>query len=140
MASSGGSCLSISGGSIVRYGSVIFAASLIHISTATQGVAQAVGNYTISGGAVYHWSVTYGSSVLTPNISITFSGSNTFSSSFLQMDAVGVIQAFGITFTGSFTGKRYQINSNSVCYVNGAATTYFPGTVAGATATGGQYV
>lgn len=28
---------------------------------------------------------------------------------------------------------------NGVCYVNGAATTYLPGDVAGTTATGGQY-
>jgi hypothetical protein len=46
----------------------------------------------------------------------------------------------GITFTGAATGQRYDIRENSVCNVAGGGATYLPGDVAGATATGGQYV
>lgn len=42
--------------------------------------------------------------------------------------------------TGSGTGQRYLANSNSVIGTGGGGANYYPGTVAGAVASGGQYV
>lgn len=51
-------------------------------------------------------------------------------------------QAFGNVsgFTGTATGKRYSAVSNGVIDTNGGGANYFPGNVAGTTATGGQYL
>jgi hypothetical protein len=45
------------------------------------------------------------------------------------------------TFTnpGNVTGKKYDASLNGVINTQGAGVNYFPGTVAGTTATGGQY-
>lgn len=48
----------------------------------------------------------------------------------------------GITFNlngFSVTGARYNINDNSVVITGGAGASYFPGSSAGSTSTGGQY-
>lgn len=44
------------------------------------------------------------------------------------------------TWSGTFTGKRYNIAGNSVVDTNGQATTWIPGSIAGTTATGAQYI
>lgn len=48
--------------------------------------------------------------------------------------------ATGFTVTGSVTGTRYSANLNGTINSFGGGSTYFPGTIAGSTATGGQYV
>jgi hypothetical protein len=46
----------------------------------------------------------------------------------------------GNTYSGAATGKRYAVATNAVLNTNGGGANYFPGDVAGTTATGGQYV
>lgn len=43
------------------------------------------------------------------------------------------------TFTGTVTGTRYSAALNGVINISGGGANVFPGTVAGSTATGGQY-
>jgi hypothetical protein len=58
------------------------------------------------------------------------------------------ITGYGLAFsevlfgsvTGTATGKRYNILSGSIVDTFGSGSTYFPGDVAGTTATGGQYL
>ena len=45
-----------------------------------------------------------------------------------------------ITWTGSPAGARYSASSNGQIVTNGAGVNYLPGSTAGATASGGQYV
>ena len=40
---------------------------------------------------------------------------------------------------GSFTGQRYLATQNGIMQSLGGGANYFPGTIAGATNTGGQY-
>ncbi len=42
--------------------------------------------------------------------------------------------------SGTVTGRRYAASTNGIINVEGAGPDYFPGTIAGSTATGGQYV
>lgn len=42
-------------------------------------------------------------------------------------------------FTGSATGKRYDVRENSIAAVSGQGPDFIPGTIAGTTSTGGQY-
>jgi hypothetical protein len=51
-----------------------------------------------------------------------------------------VIYTFANAFSGSLTGARYSARQNGVIETNtGGKVTYFPGSVAGTTATGEQY-
>jgi len=97
-----------------------------------------VGAYTISGNAPVHVMV-QNAEVFTAGQTLTFSGAITFAVAFSVAQIGGLHQAYGMTFVGTFTGSRYSASLNGVIFVNGAASTYFPGTVAGSTATGGQY-
>lgn len=51
----------------------------------------------------------------------------------------GIIAANTASFSGTVTGKRYIAESNGVIATYGAGATHFPGSVAGTTASGGQY-
>lgn len=51
----------------------------------------------------------------------------------------GTIYAFGNSSSGTFTGQRYNAGLNGVITSNGGGASYFPGSIAGATSTGGQY-
>lgn len=44
-----------------------------------------------------------------------------------------------ITGAGSFTGQKYSVVQNSIVETYGAGVNYLPGTIAGATGSGGQY-
>jgi hypothetical protein len=52
----------------------------------------------------------------------------------------GRIEAASVTFVGTATGTRYLAGYNSIINTSGGGANYFPGTVAGVTTTGGQYV
>ncbi|AYO83568.1 hypothetical protein EBB05_15695 [Methylobacterium brachiatum] len=53
----------------------------------------------------------------------------------------GVIQAAsGAGFIGSATGTRYYSAANGIINTNGGGANFFPGSVAGSTALGGQYL
>ena len=42
--------------------------------------------------------------------------------------------------SGTVTGRRYAASTNGIINIEGAGPDYFPGTIAGSTASGGQYV
>ena len=70
--------------------------------------------------------------------SVTIGGA--FVSSRRGLGLVDISGVTTVTNPGGMTGKRYSMVGNSVCYSNGKATTFLPGTIAGTTATGGQYL
>lgn len=59
--------------------------------------------------------------------------------SFAQTSGCGAIYAFANSSSGTFTGARYSCALNGTINTNGGGASYFPGSVAGSTATGGQY-
>jgi hypothetical protein len=74
------------------------------------------------------------------NLTATLSGAPAFSSQFAFADRLGFITNANVVYSGSATGTRYVANSNAVINTNGGGASYFPGSVAGSTATGGQYL
>lgn len=104
------------------------------------GIIQAGGAFTIAGGGYSYAAVTDGGKIIleTP---MTFSNAVTFTEG-IQVSTLGLVEAVGATFVnpGNVTGQRYNVSSNGVINTNGGGGSFFPGTVAGATATGGQYV
>lgn len=94
--------------------------------------------YTISGGATFHMSVQATSTLQAESVgTITLSGTPNFSTFALVSDSN--LRINGNTYSGSATGKRYNVNLNGVIFTNGAGVNYLPGSIAGTTATGGQY-
>jgi len=70
---------------------------------------------------------------------VTVSNGVGFTSAFCTVTNGGTIVVDGASFTGSATGQRYAAILNGVINTNGAGANFFPGNVAGAIATGGQY-
>jgi hypothetical protein len=98
----------------------------------------ATGNYLVSGNAGFHIFART-SYVDTVGRTVTLTGTPAYSTAYAFVESAGVYQAYGMTFSGSATGSRYNVNLNGTVYIAGAGTSYFPGNAAGSTATGGQY-
>ena len=98
-------------------------------------------SYTISGGATYH--ILSEGRVSFVNLSpatVTISGTPNFVY-FVFATLAGNVQiaSSSITWSGAATGTRYYSQLNAIIATSGSGATYFPGNVAGSTATGGQY-
>lgn len=96
-------------------------------------------NYTISGGSTRHWFATTMALIQCTNLTITLTGTPAFSTAFLVASRAGGALISGDTFTGSATGTRYIVSFNAWADTAGAGATYLPGSIAGSTASGGQY-
>ena len=81
----------------------------------------------------------YNSFLRCTGYTITLTGTPNFSVAFADADLNAGMNIGGNTFTGSGTGKRYEVTLNSSMNVSGAGATYLPGNVSGTTATGGEY-
>lgn len=110
-----------------------------HMLANNNGAIIVSGNYTISGNAQNHYYATRGS-VINDSVSptITVSGTPAFTA-FAAADDAGVVAMFNCTFSGSATGKRFDLNLNGVIHTLTGSATYFPGNATGTTNNGGQY-
>jgi hypothetical protein len=109
-----------------------------HIYTETLGIIVAESGYTISGASASHFTIMTGMfSAFSKTITLT--GTPSFSAAFAYVLCGGVANLVANTFSGSATGRRYNVTLNGVVRVNGAGTSHFPGNAAGTLATGGQY-
>jgi hypothetical protein len=70
---------------------------------------------------------------------VTLTGTPNFGTAFAVAGVGGIIINDGVTFSGAATGTRYSAYANGVIETFGSGANYFPGNVAGTTATGGQY-
>jgi len=142
VSNAGNYCIRSEGYSYIDFGNLNFgASSSVHLWAERGGRIVAASNYAISGAALAHAYATNGGYIQLANRTLTLTGTPAFSWGFLFADrACGMFEMYSMAFSGSATGKRYMLSKNSVCFTNGAATTYFPGNVAGTTETGGQYI
>jgi hypothetical protein len=139
-ASSLGNGILVSNNAVVNIsGNMTFAAcTRAHMELLSGGSVNVNAGYTISGNAPNHWLLNTGNIVLSGQ-TITLSGAPAFSSTFLNAQNRAGATVYNATFTGSATGKRYNATLNAVINTFGGGASYFPGDVAGTTATGGQY-
>ena len=110
-----------------------------HLYCADHSFLECVGNYTISARTNIHMQATGGGLFQTGVSTCTLTGTPAMSVSFAYANVGGLLRC-SLTFSGAGTGKRYTADSLSLIFVNGAGANYFPGNVAGTTATGAQYV
>jgi hypothetical protein len=135
-------------GSLMLFSNIDFGAcpNGAHISAVDGASVYAVGNYRITGAAVNHLRVDQNANISTnPDnvaVTVTLVGTPAFSGAFANASACGAIRQDPATTiyggTGA-TGQRYNVVFNGVILTNGGGANYYPGSIAGATATGGQY-
>lgn len=80
---------------------------------------------------------------LSGSTTLNILGPVTFSVAFAQADVLSQINGYyygGTTGGGNVTGKRYTSNSNSIINSNGGGSGAYPGTIAGTTSSGGQFI
>ncbi|MBE9239687.1 hypothetical protein [Synechocystis salina] len=139
--SSSGNGISLLRGSI-EIGNIIFGAmgtSARHIMI-TNGTVNVINNYTISGGAFEHILSQGGVSVYQAlSKVITITNTPFFSGQFISANTTGSVIAYLVNFSGSATGKRYDVATNGVINTYGGGVSYFPGNTSGTEATGGRY-
>lgn len=124
----------------VSTGIVFGACTVGHVVVTAAGTISIPASYQITGGAGVHWSVDGNGSISISGALITLTGLPAFTN-FATGTNCGVIEmvAASTTFSGSAaTGtKQYTVGSNGVINTVGAT---LPGSVAGTTGTGGQYL
>ncbi|MFN7178291.1 DUF2793 domain-containing protein [Hyphomonas sp.] len=111
-----------------------------HLFAEAGATIESIGQYAISGNAERHANALLRSEVNLRNSTVTLTGTPAFSLAFCNATRLSVINANGMTFTGSATGKRYEATANAVIFTNGGGATYLPGNASGTTATGAQYL
>jgi len=98
--------------------------------------------YTIDGGATAHFKTNLGGHIgFIQAVAATLSGTFNFGGAFADADSGATIHAAAglASFVGGATGARYNVATNAVIATEGGGAAWFPGSVAGVTATGGQY-
>jgi len=125
----------------IRFQNVDFAATTDrHLGVSGGAILVASGNYSISGGALNHIRTGNGPSrISVSQITVTLTGTPAFSSSYAESTENGYIGAYGATFTGSATGKRYNAVTGGGINVGGGGANYFPGNAAGTSTSPGWY-
>lgn len=103
------------------------------------GNVQFAGDVTFAGSIASHvLHAQHSGVIVASSVLLTFS-SMSVSGSFAYARYGGVIHLGFSSWSGSFTGKRYDAAGLSLVSTFGQATTWIPGSVAGTTATGSVY-
>jgi len=140
----GGSALCALYGGRILFSNIVFGAvagSDCHLYSFGAGAAIiAIGNYSVVGGAGYHIYAGNGGNCVVRGYAVTLTGTRAFSVLFAYAHTTAVIDYAGSTISGAATGTRYTATANGVINTSGGGASFFPGSVAGTTATGGQYV
>ncbi|MCL4766372.1 MAG: DUF2793 domain-containing protein [Hyphomicrobiaceae bacterium] len=131
-----------------RYGGVVFltgrnafaACAFRHIGADNGAFVEMLGGEVIiDGAAPHHLYADAGGHIFYALGTATVSGSPDFPFGFAYAQSAALVTSYGMTWTGSATGPRYQAVLNGVINVNGGGVSYFPGSSAGVLASGGQY-
>lgn len=136
-----GSGIVAKNGATVRYGNIDFGAvASVHLLAFNAGRIVCLSNYTVSGGANVHWQSYYNGIITASGFTVTISGSPTFTSGWVYCSSLGIVDCYGMTFSGAASGARYNVFGNAVIFTNSGGSTYLPGSTAGSSTTGGQYI
>lgn len=111
-----------------------------HINVTDNGLFDSFGySYAIVGDTARHINVVDGGIGQLGNGATIAVDGRSFSNAFATVSRGGVLRANGGIFSGTATGKRYDVSTNGVIFVASGAA-FLPGNVNGTAATGGQYV
>lgn len=141
--SASGSCLVTNGGINIAAKNVTFATTTTttgyHINAGPGSTINIQDGCIFSGSSAGLFSAGGGTINFAPAVVIV-QGSPTFSVACASSNGCGQIFVTpGCSISGGATGPRYLANLNGVIVVYGAGESFFPGTIAGTKALGGQY-
>lgn len=127
---------------VIQFSGAEFGACVsAHILAGAPGaIVRATGNYTISGPSPTHWAASNGGYVNVAGRTISVLNEPAFSTAFANISALGLALINSNTFMGAATGARYSVTGNGVAVTGGGGANYLPGTLAGSTSAGGQYL
>ena len=136
--------INCSAGATVGIGAaIVFGAASSQAHMRTNGPGSTINvnaDYAITAASPRHFYASPNGFINCFNRTVTLSGTLNFSSAFAFADRGALISTNASTFTGgTVTGKRYEAQTNAVIYTGGAGASHYPGSIAGTTATGGQY-
>jgi hypothetical protein len=121
--------------SIIRLSNMSFGACAGSHVFADGGGIEFLTNYTVAGGSTGggHWQAHQDGLVRASSRTVTITGTPAFAAGWAWTDrGLGTIEAFGMTFSGSATGRRFNIGLNSIIFTNGTTpSTYLPGNTTG---------
>jgi hypothetical protein len=137
-----GACLrAAAGGAFIEIGPGVRFGSCAgdHVTVISQARVGCTGAYSIVGNAPRHFNVARGGLIELSGATVTVSAGLTFTAFAVALDG-GIISAFNTTFSSNVaTGQRYNATVNAVIQTFAGGANFFPGSTAGAVATGAQY-
>lgn len=110
-----------------------------HFNCYYNGAINISANYTISGAAGIHWLAKQGGRITAVGVGVTITGTPAIGLFAYASQGAALLEINGITWTGTFTGQRYQTEFAAGIVTGGAGVNYIPGTVAGVTTSPGWY-
>ncbi|CAA2141813.1 hypothetical protein HYPP_02835 [Hyphomicrobium sp. ghe19] len=124
---------------LVQYSLVIFGACATYCLNASAPGAkiQCVGAFTIAGNAGAFAVASDSCQIQCESVTITLTGTPAITQFVLVTRGGGILMR-ALTFSGSATGLRYVATMNGTIETGGGGASYFPGSSAGVTSTGGQ--
>lgn len=125
--------------SYIEYGLMEFGSGIAQQVRAQDiGSVKCIGNYTISAGFSMHFAITGAGVIRCQNFTITLTGTPAIDAAFALLTTGGNLFVNGNTFSGSATGVRFNLATNSNLQAGGGLT-YLPGDAAGANDGSGTY-
>lgn len=136
----GGSCIYLIN-SIARHGNINFGAcATYHQRVETGSQLYVTSDYSITGSALRHHAANYQSYIECLFRTITITGTLSFTY-FASCGMQSLLENSNNTYSGgTVTGTRYTVTTNGIAQTNGGGASFYPGNVAGSTATQGQYL
>ncbi len=134
ISASSGSRLTINGR--MRYG----VCTGQHIYAARDSILTIAADYEIFGGCLIHWQAEQKGLIVCNNRTITVTGTPAWSYAFAYAGDVSAMYVGVNAFSGAATGTRYVAGANGTINTLNGGANYFPGSIAGAVSSGGQYL
>lgn len=130
-ATNGGLLRTVAGLTFGACGIAIFGAQGSGVLTCSAG-------FTITANSQYVFRSVDSGILSVGGSGVIAAGTRTFTAT-VQASDLSRLTFQNLTWTGTITGKRYEVALNGLIQTYGGGASFFPGSVAGTTATGGQY-
>lgn len=112
-----------------------------HISANAGAIVTVSGDYSITGGANRHVTVSVQACFdRSGTQTITLTGTPAFVTVFANATRCAVIEAQTHTYSGSATGTRFTVSGNASINTGGGGANFFPGNAAGTATADGEYL
>jgi hypothetical protein len=129
------------GGTAAINGAVAFGDCTGPAILANGGAMSVLSSFEVNSGTAVLAAESQGTVYVGPGVTITSGGTPTYSNAVVSCIGPAYVQlASDMTWTGSFSGKKFDVSQNGVISSAGVGASLLPGTVTGTEESGGQFV